>query len=99
MNAFLNGVTLILAIPAAAAAVLAVLSDYRLSARLNMLASLLTLLAAVWLLLDKPPAGDYLNIDDLNVVFIVLTAFVSFTTSVFSASYIGHELEIGRLAP
>ena len=34
-----------------------------------------------------------------NIVFIVLTAFVGFTTSVFSASYIGHELEIGRLAP
>ena len=35
--------------------------------------------------------------DDLNKVFIVLTTFVSFTTSAFSASYIGHEIEIGRL--
>jgi len=32
-------------------------------------------------------------------VFIVLTTFVGFTTSVFSASYIEHELEIGRLTP
>src|SRR5206468_2975647 len=32
-------------------------------------------------------------------VFIVLTTFVGFTTSVFSASYIGHELETGRLTP
>jgi hydrogenase-4 component F len=32
-------------------------------------------------------------------VFIVLTTFVGFTASVFSASYIGHELEIGRLTP
>ena len=37
--------------------------------------------------------------DDLNKVFIVLTTFVGFTTSVFSASYIGHEIEIGRLTP
>ena len=37
--------------------------------------------------------------DDLNNVFIVLTTFVGFTTSVFSASYIGHEIEIGRLTP
>jgi hydrogenase-4 component F len=29
----------------------------------------------------------------------VLNAFVGFTTSVFSASYISHELEIGRLTP
>ena len=36
-------------------------------------------------------------VDDLNKVFIVLTTFVAFTTSVFSASYIGHEIEIGRL--
>jgi hydrogenase-4 component F len=39
-----------------------------------------------------------LQIDDLNVVFIVLNTFVAFTTSVFSASYIAHELEIGRLS-
>src|SRR6202008_2148156 len=38
-------------------------------------------------------------IDDLNNAFIVLTTFVAFTTSVFSASYIAHELEIGRLTP
>ena len=29
----------------------------------------------------------------------MLTTFVGFTTSVFSASYIAHELEIGRLTP
>jgi len=36
-------------------------------------------------------------VDDLNKVFIVLTTFVGFTTSAFSASYISHEIEIGRL--
>jgi hydrogenase-4 component F len=35
---------------------------------------------------------EYLHIDDLNNVFIDLTTFVGFTTNVFSASYIGHEL-------
>ena len=43
--------------------------------------------------------GTYLFIDDLNIVFIVLNTFVGFTTSVFSASYISHELETGRLTP
>jgi hydrogenase-4 component F len=32
-------------------------------------------------------------------VFIALNTFVGFTTSVFSASYIGHELLSGRLTP
>jgi hydrogenase-4 component F len=30
---------------------------------------------------------------------VMLTTFVGFTTSIFSASYIGHELAIGRLTP
>ena len=47
----------------------------------------------------QPTPGPYLLVDDLNIVFIVLTTFVGFTTSVFSASYIAHELEIGRLTP
>ena len=48
---------------------------------------------------DRPEPGRYLFVDDLNVVFIVLTTFIAFTTSVFSATYIAHELEIGRLTP
>ena len=43
--------------------------------------------------------GALLLVDDLNIVFIVLNTFVGFTTSVFSASYIAHELETGRLTP
>ena len=51
------------------------------------------------LFFERPAPGQYLHVDDLNVVFIVLNAFVGFTTSVFSASYIAHEIEIGRLTP
>lgn len=92
-----DAVPLVLAIPAAAAALLALLPGYRLSARLNVLASLLTLLSALLLFLGKPEPNTYLLVDDLNIVFIVLNTFVGFTTSVFSASYIAHELETGRL--
>jgi hydrogenase-4 component F len=45
------------------------------------------------------PSTGYLFVDDLNIVFVVLGTFVGFTTSAFSASYIAHELEIGRLTP
>jgi hydrogenase-4 component F len=95
----LHAVTAILLIPALAAALLALLPGYRGSARLNMLAALLSFITALSLLLVRPPAGLYLHVDDLNIVFIVLTTFVGFTTSVFSASYIDHEIEIGRLTP
>ena len=65
-----------------------------------MLAALLTFLASRCRCSSaEPTSGAYLLVDDLNNVFIVLTTFVGFTTSVFSASYIGHELEIGRLTP
>ncbi|HET7803918.1 MAG TPA: hydrogenase 4 subunit F [Pseudolabrys sp.] len=89
----------VLVIPAAAAVVLAVLPGYRLTARLNVLAAFLTFVTASSLFVVHPASGAYLLVDDLNKVFIVLTTFVGFTTSVFSASYIGHEIEIGRLTP
>jgi hydrogenase-4 component F len=90
----------VLLIPLGAAALLACLPGYRLTSRLNVAAALLTLLAAVSLLFgDRPAPGRYLLVDDLNIVFITLSTFVGFTTSVFSASYVGHELETGRLTP
>ena len=95
-----DALSVILLIPIAAAAVLAVLPGYWLTARLNVLATFLTLIAALSLVLfERPISGPYLLVDDLNVVFVVLNTFVGFTTSVFSASYIAHELEVGRLTP
>src|SRR5450755_3517638 len=100
MNAFVpDGVALILAIPAATAAILALIPGYRASAHLNVLSTFLTFIAALSLFVRKPETGPYILVDDLNIVFIVLNTFVAFTTSVFSASYIAHELEIGRLTP
>jgi len=89
----------VLIIPAVSAALLAVLPDDRATARLNALAALLTFIAATVLFVERPAPGRYLIVDDLNVVFIVLSTFVGFTTSVFSGTYIAHELETGRLTP
>jgi len=90
----------VLIIPAGAAVLLALLPGYWLAARLNALAALATLIAAVLLVAERPAnSGGFLFVDDLNIVFVVLSTFVGFTTAVFSASYIGHELEIGRLTP
>ena len=92
-----DALTGVLVIPAVAAALLAALPGYRLTARINVVATFLTFATAVSLFVVEPKSGPYLLVDDLNKVFIVLTTFVSFTTSVFSASYIEHEIEIGRL--
>jgi hydrogenase-4 component F len=98
MTAFgVDSLVAVLLIPAGAAAVLAALPSYLVSSRLNVAASLFTLLAAVTLLFDRPAPGPYIQVDDLNVVFIVLNTFVGFSTSAFSATYIAHELETGRL--
>ena len=92
-------VVLVLAIPLGAGLLLALVPSYRVSAGLNVVASLLTFLVSLQLFVVRPPAGQYLQVDDLNIVFIVLNTFVAFTTSVFSATYIAHELETGRLTP
>ncbi len=89
----------IIFIPLASAILLAAIPSYRFSANLNVLASLLSFVSAIGLLFSRPSTNQYLLIDDLNIVFILLNTFVGFTTSVFSASYIAHELETGRLTP
>ena len=95
----LMAVTALLVVPASAALALVFLPSYRIGARLNVSAALLSLLAAVTLLWVQPEPNLYLRVDDFNIYLVVLNNLVSFTTSVFSASYIAHELETGRLTP
>ena len=95
----MSAAIVILALPVATAALLAALPSYRLSAALNVGSALVTFLAAVSLLAAAPEPNAYILVDDLNVVFIVLNTFVGFTASVFSATYIAHEIETGRLTP
>jgi hydrogenase-4 component F len=89
----------VLIVPACGAALLALFPDDRATGRLNALATLVAFLASVGLFFVRPDPGPYLIVDEVNVLFIVLNTFVGFTTSVFSASYIAHELDIGRLTP
>ena len=92
-------VNAVLVVPIAGALLLALLPDDRVTGRLNALTSLITFLASTSLFFFRPEVGSFLIVDDVNVVFIVLTTFVGFTTSVFSSTYIAHELETGRLTP
>jgi hydrogenase-4 component F len=100
VSAHFDPVAALLLIPVCTAALLAQLPGYRITSRLNVLAMLATLLSALSLVFGtRPEPGRYVLVDDLNIVFVVLNSFVGFTTSAFSASYIAHELEIGRLTP
>ncbi|MDQ7080386.1 MAG: proton-conducting transporter membrane subunit, partial [Paracoccaceae bacterium] len=93
-------VELILGIPAVAAVLLAVLPGYRLTSWLNVGASLASFLAAAALLVvGRPAPSEFFLIDELNIIFVVLNTFVGFTAACFSAAYIAHELETGRLTP
>ncbi len=101
MSTFLGliAMTLLLVIPAGAAVSLALRPNYRIGSRINVGAALVCLLSAVILLGARPEANLYLRVDDFNIYLILLNNLVSFTTSVFSAGYIAHELETGRLTP
>jgi len=89
----------VIVLPFASAAILVVLPGYRLGALFNVAASFATLLAGLNLLRLEHAVGDYLIVDDVNIVFIVLNTLVGFTAAWFSASYIGHEIETGRITP
>jgi len=89
----------VLGVPALAAILLGLLPGYHLEARLNVLAALLSFLSALVFLISRPAPGTFILVDDFNVYLIVLNSFVGFTTSIYSATYIDHELEIGRLTP
>jgi hydrogenase-4 component F len=89
----------VLLIPAIAVLVLAIVPNYRLGAFINIVASALTFAAGVSLLFAPRVRSDFLLIDDFNIYLVTLTTFVGFTTAIFSASYIGHELATQRLTP
>src|SRR5262249_47876660 len=95
----LSPVTVLIAVPLIAAAVLAVWSGPRFSSMFNVIANLTTFVASLTLPVERPEPTSYIFIDDFNVYLVVLTTFVAFTTSWFSASYIDHEVATGRLTP
>jgi len=89
----------IVALPLLSGAMLALIPGYRLGAWLNVASSGATLLLSLLLFTSEPGADALFVVDAFNIYLIVLTAFVGFTTSIFSATYIGHEIEVGKLRP
>jgi hydrogenase-4 component F len=92
-----DGLAAILWLPIAGVVLVMAAPGYRFASFVNAAASGLTFLAAASLFYQPHVQGPYFHVDDLNVVFLVLNSFVAFTTSLFSASYVPHEVETGRL--
>src|SRR5215470_5061288 len=90
---------IVLITPGVAVVLLAFIPNYKVGAAINVLASGVAFAAGVGLLFVPRIRTDVLIIDDFNIYLVTLTTFVAFTPSIFSASYIGHELSIGRLTP
>jgi len=94
---------LLLGFPLLGGVVLALIGHRRRAAEVNAVFSLLTFLAAVVLtkrIVDGGPERFYdeqFFIDPFNVFLVALTAFVGFTTSLFSRPYMRIEHDHGRL--
>jgi hydrogenase-4 component F len=93
----------VLGLPLAGALALAIIGERRLAPLINVGASLLTWVASIALtarvIADGPMLvlGKLFFIDPFNVFLVALTAFVGFTTALFSRPYMQIEKEHGRL--
>jgi len=94
---------LLLAIPLAGGIVLWAMGEREAAPELNAAFSFATLAAAVWLTSGVVSSGpikvlqDQFFVDSLNVFLVTLTAFVGFTTALFSRPYMRIEREKGRM--
>ncbi|MES2356007.1 MAG: hydrogenase 4 subunit F [Pseudomonadota bacterium] len=90
-------------LPVAGGALLFILRDRRISSELNILFSALTFIAAALVASDvfvngkHTSMGDLFYLDSLNTFLVVLTAFVGFTTAIYSRPYMRIEIERGTL--
>jgi len=95
----------VLGLPVAGGIVLAAMGERDEAPMVNVVVSLLTLLASAALTVRVIADGPLLVldrqffVDPFNVFLVALTAFVGFTTSIFSRPYMRIEREHGKLTP
>jgi hydrogenase-4 component F len=98
-------ILIVLGFPVAGALVLAAVGHRDQASTVNVIVCLATFLSAVALTVRVISHGPLLVLDRLffvdpfNVFLVALTAFVGFTTSLFSRPYMRIEHEHGRLTP
>jgi hydrogenase-4 component F len=98
-------IVFVLGLPLVGSALLALFGHRRVAPTINVAVSLATLLAAAALTARVVTEGPLLVldrqffVDPFNVFLVALTAFVGFTTSIFSRPYMRIEEEHKRLTP
>jgi len=101
----MEALALVLAIPLLGGLLLALWGEREFAQDLNAVVSFATLAAAAWLAVivihDGPLLvwGEWFFVDPLNVFLVALTAFVGFTTSLFSRPYMRVERDHGKMTP
>ena len=101
----MDALTVLLAIPLLGGPALWLFGEREAAPEVNSALSFATLVAAGWLtaqvISDGPVMGyqEQFFVDPLNVFLVALTAFVGFTTSLFSRPYMRFEREHGRMTP
>ncbi|HTE13608.1 MAG TPA: hydrogenase 4 subunit F [Burkholderiales bacterium] len=99
----MNEVAITLGSPAVGAILLAIYGDRTQASRLNVLVSLVTFAASALLAMRVISEGallvynDAFFVDSFNVFLVTLTAFVAFTTALFSRPYMLNEQGRGRI--
>ncbi|MEQ1774859.1 MAG: hydrogenase 4 subunit F [Burkholderiales bacterium] len=99
----MNEIAVTLGSPLIGALVLAFYGDRAHASRLNVVVSLVTFFASALLAMRVIGEGALLSyneaffVDSFNVFLVALTAFVAFTTSIFSRPYMLNEQEHGRI--
>src|SRR5688572_6729099 len=95
----------LLGVPLVGGALLALFGHRSWAAEVNAASSFLTLVGAVFLTAEVIRGGpltvwdESFFIDSFNVFLVALTAFVGFTTSLFSRPYMRNEHAAGKLNP
>ncbi len=98
-------ILLVLGFPLAGGIVMALVGHRHYAAEINALFSLASFIAALTLAVDVVDRGSFSDMDDLffvdpfNVFLVTLTAFVTFTTTLFSRPYMRNEQARGKLSP
>src|SRR3989338_4068227 len=94
---------MVLLLPLSGMLLLALVGHHRQAGWLNVFinaASLAVSLWLAWIVLHQGPLlspGKLLYIDAFNVYLVALTAFVGFTTAIFSRTYMQHEVDVRNL--
>jgi hydrogenase-4 component F len=96
---------LLLCTPLAGGALLWALGEHERAPEANSAFSFATFACGAWITVEVVAGGpvvlysDQFSLDPLNVFLVSLTAFVAFTTSLFSRPYMRIERDRGRMTP